>query len=686
MSREARGRLKQNEAAAIRRVARARPYAPPLRHPDATIQPWATPPPDNGHPLYANVNAARSFYAEHGPECLRGIDEGQRLHFIEPMPPVYVAPFQEPPERQRFLLAEVRQLVRNRAVAEAGAPPHFCGAVFTVDKIDEHGNVTFRFTYDATILNAFLAYTGYPMEDVSVTLALVRRGDEMVTADASGAYFHNWMHPDDVKFLGFSLVDEQNVLRFFNFLVPPFGLGPSGLYWWRLFFVSIRRLRRMGHRVTFFGDDCLGTASAGCAPALSRDIKRTLEQAGVTTNAKSRWEPSAGQVHIGYFIDLNAWQLHIRARRVRKAITSVTDFLGGAWTRRRAMRLGLRLVSMAIVLGATVFLYTRRLFLVGSADHLDAIDPEPDRDAVGSDLRYLVELLHSNPSRRISGEIRRVDFIIASDASATGIGGVDGGGQISARALTTAEREESSGLREARGISFNIRVRRHALHNLSVVTLCDNEACSSALRYGSRTSEMHAVSTRLDMYCRRHGIEHTVRWVPRTTPSIELADAVSRFNATDTHDWALTATTYIDICRRANVTPDLDCFADEANTKCQRFVSRFACGGVAIDALTAPLDRLATVIYACPPPPLALRFLSRLPFAVPVLVVLPRWPAAVWMPHVATPNFRPRRGVTIVHEFAADGAINAGPNGPPRFFEQSKRLRFVAALFHATSE
>lgn len=680
-SRDARARLKRDEAAAIRREAHARRYSPPTR--STVIAPWPLPEPAQGYPLHANVVAARAFYAEHGPECLPGIDHGQRLQFSEPMPRIYVPPYNEAPARQEFLVSEVRKLMRNRVVAETNGPPHFCGAVFTVDKVDEHGNVTFRFTYDATILNAFLTYKGYPMEDISVTLALLRAGDLIVTADASGAYFHNWMHPDDVKFLGFSLVDDQGVTRFFTFLCPPFGLGPSGLYWWRLFFVSIRRLRALGHRVTFFGDDMLGAAAAAAARRLSTDAQSTLRDAGITTNAKSRWEPSPQQVHIGYYIDLDTWLLHIRSRRIRKTIASAHDFIDGAWTRRRAMRLALRLVSMSVVLGATAFLYTRRLFAVGDGKRLDATDPDPNRDEVSSDIRYLIHVLEKNPSRRISGEIRRFDFVISSDASATGIGGVDERGGVSARALTSLERTASSGQREACGISFNVRVRGHTLNGLSVVILCDNKACSSALRFGSRVPDLHNVSVGLDKYCRWHDIQLSVVWAPRTILPIELSDAVSRFNALDTHDWHISDRTYAEICRRARVTPDLDCFADEANTRCERFVSRFPCGGVTVDALTAPLAELGSTLYACPPPTVALQFLSRLPLRAPILVVLPRWPKAVWFPHVCSPNFRPRRGVTIVHAFCADGAVVAGPNGTPPFLEPRMRAHFFVAMFQA---
>jgi len=335
---------------------------------------------------------------------------------------------------------------------------------------------------------------------------------------------------------------------------------------------------------------------------------------------------------------------------------------------------------MAPVLGNTAFLHTRAFFSPALESHgWDTEIPTP-ADVVSS-ARHLDTVLRPRPARAISGAAREPTHVLASDASAVGIGVVFRGGGSAARSFTAGEAAESSTHREAGGISFAVRVRAAEHAGGKLVAYCDNKGARSVIMYGSHDPRLQRIATGLAAFCHRHDIELIVVWAPRATGCIDAADGVSRTPQEDIHDWALTQHAARRLFAQANVQPDLDAFADANNTKCPRFVSWQAdVGCSAVDATSAPLSLLSrTAIYACPPPPLLTAFIARLPFARPTILVVPRWENTAWFCMLFSGNWRPHTGVVLLDVLDMTTATTLGPIGRPAY-ALSPRSRLVAVL------
>ena len=469
--------------------------------------------PDSGdQPAYERVAAAAAFYRERC-DFTHDLVEGHSLQFKELPPPVCLKPYPQTAPQQAYLRERALLLERRRYIRRRTGPAYFSLAVFCVDKVAADGSATFRFVWDGTFLNAFLTYTTYTLEDIAVVMSLMQRGGYAITCDAEDAYYSCRMHPSHTRYLGFSTREADGSISYYEWLAAPFGLGPSGFFWSRLLGVAIREGRRRGWRMSFYGDDIVTLHHRrSVLAAISTELQQLLKDAGIRTNAKSVWSPTSTFEHIGYELCSDAWTIRIRARRNEKALSGLSGLAAGATTTRRQLaQSGSRVLSMAPVLGNTAFLHTRAFFSPALESHgWDTEIPTP-ADVVSS-ARHLDTVLRPRPARAISGAAREPTHVLASDASAVGIGVVFRGGGSAARSFTAGEAAESSTHREAGGISFAVRVRVAEHAGGKLVAYCDNKGARSVIMYGSHDPRLQRIATGLAAFCHRHDIELIVVW------------------------------------------------------------------------------------------------------------------------------------------------------------------------------
>ena len=639
-----------------------------------------------GHPAFEHVNV--EWFRIHEPSLCESITDGWRLEFTTPIPRVFIPPYSQTAEQQTFIYDKVESAVSRGYAVECRQPPWVCLPVFCVPKVDADGLDTWRLAWDATILNAFLRYTGYRQEDITVLLSLLRRGSVGITADVANAYYCNRIHRDDVQYMGVSVKQPNTQIKYYTFLAAQFGLGPAGLFFNKLLFPIVRHIRSLGHKITFYGDDLNGVADGHSEGLpLSALMRKTLRDAGVAWNLKGSWEPRTSWEHIGYAVDTAAWTLRVKRRRRVKMVESLQALATATTaTRRETTRAAARVTSASLVLGNTASLYTRGLYSHGDPDRLDRPVPFAEHETLLRSIRFVIGIIEADPSRPITGaehHLPRARMI--TDASAVGIGVVDQHGFVGARALTSEEATESSTLREVLGVAAGLRIKLLHTRDCTLYAYCDNKGVRSVIMTGSKVPKLQRLALDIDQRCRQNGVVLVVIWAPRTEWCVQMADLASRLPALDTHDWRVSASVYKSIIRRSGVCPTIDLFADEHNSKCVAFVGRFPSGSpnqAATDAMTMPTVAGHDAAYACPPPPLILQFLARLPLAVPVVLIVPKWRDAIWLPLICSPNGRPLKGIVMLHEFAAASGIVLGPVGAPKFLE-SRSLRFFACLMPA---
>ena len=320
---------------------------------------------------------------------------------------------------------------------------------------------------------------------------------------------------------------------------------------------------------------------------------------------------------------------------------------------------------------------------------MDRPMPFEERKALLWSIHCLIETIEADPSRLITGTEHHLPRArMVTDAGAVGVGVVDQHGIFGARALTIEEATEPSTLREVLGAATGLWIKLLRARNCTLYAYCGNKGVRSATMAGSKVPKLQRLALGIDQRCRKNGVAPIVIWAPRAGWRVQMADLASRLPTLDAHDWSVSQTMYEPIVRRSRVYPSVDLFADEHNSKCATFVGRFPSGSprqVAADAMTMPDLVGHDAAYACPPPPLILRFLARLPLTVPVVLILPKWKDAVWLPIVCSPNGRPRKGIIMLHEFVAAVGIKLGPIGKPKFFENPS-LRFFAYLVPARAK
>ena len=122
----------------------------------------------------------------------------------------------------------------------------------------------------------------------------------------------------------------------------------------------------------------------------------------------------------------------------------------------------------------------------------------------------------------------------------------------------------------------------------------------------------------------------TPHWL--STKENVMADFLSRHQL---HQWEcqLSEDVFQLVIDNFHVSPTLDIFASKETKKLQRYMSWFPDpDAVARDALLHPWD---PVSYAFPPVPLILKALQKLEREkIRVVMILPKWPSALWWPHV----------------------------------------------------
>lgn len=274
-------------------------------------------------------------------------------------------------------------------------------------------------------------------------------------------------------------------------------------------------------------------------------------------------------------------------------------------------------------------------------------------------------------------------FLVASDASATGLGyvpifeipGTDPTFPAS-RPLTTSERAESSTARGMLGVEFSLRTNLTQYAEHSVVFMVDNKGCPVVVRRGSPVPRLQAIAICIGELVCLHKIDLHMVWVPRSLNS--LADTESRKFEDELHDWTISPLVFQELCSMIGWTPTIDLFATADNSQCERFYSRrHMFGSSGVNSCVALLPKHER-FYACPPLDRSIpKFISRLPAPFPLILVVPHWPSRFWYTTIL-----PRGGRLIANIPAT--SFNLGPNGRPYFLTAKQYdMTFDAFVFPA---
>lgn len=152
-------------------------------------------------------------------------------------------------------------------------------------------------------------------------------GDVLIYMDLKSGYDHFRLHKDMRKYFIVSVLLANGVVRYFRYVVLPFGWSKSNHWFCRLVNRAWTMVkRRFGYRVCSYVDDFAAVSSMG-RPATSRDflkaskvLNRLLKRYGITRHPiKGVWD-SGSQVitHLGFMIDTVRGTFGVSATKLDK--------------------------------------------------------------------------------------------------------------------------------------------------------------------------------------------------------------------------------------------------------------------------------------------------------------------------------------------------------------------------------
>ncbi|KAF8357402.1 hypothetical protein PRIPAC_92397 [Pristionchus pacificus] len=349
----------------------------------------------------------------------------------------------------------------------------------------------------------------------------------------------------------------------------------------------------------------------------------------------------------GYEIDLSEGIVSLSRDRIDSALERLQHLreVESLTVRDRNCAIGC-IMAASLVLGDRASLLSRALLhtvavhqkLSLSSSTSIPLSPS-ERDEVD---RWIRELAY----RAVRSFIEKpwhFDVRVETDASAIELGVVvrdtQRGTLNTSRNLTLSEREESSTLREVRAVDFAVRTFEKEWEGMNVLFMGDNQGAVSILRKGSMKPEINEVAQRVEEIRTRIRANFKFHWIPRELNTD--ADLASR--EVDRDDWSIQDWVVERAVKRWG-SPDIDMFADETNTKCERFVSRVPSrGALAVNAFGDPtLWRDRSLLWCVPPPSLLSQTLAWMRGTrAKGILGLPYWTSHPVFPSLFPSNFTP---------------------------------------------
>ena len=189
-------------------------------------------------------------------------------------------------------------------------------------------------------------------------------------------------------------------------------------------------------------------------------------------------------------------------------------------------------------------------------------------------------------------------YMIWTDASDIAGGYVDHNGHERTIYFNTIEMSMGIVIKEGLAILRYLEFNASKMRNKRILFYCDNEGVVGSFYNGSRNSHLNDIIRSINMLAINNNMIIAIFWV---STEIQKADKASR--TIDLKEEILSEQAYNIVCKY--LTPTLDCMATAANSKCDRYYSRFH-EDMALDKNFLTIKpNLDEILYCFPPKTLA---------------------------------------------------------------------------------
>ena len=395
-------------------------------------------------------------------------------------------------------------------------------------------------------------------------------------------YWQIAIHPDDRKFLGIHIVDEDGHYKFYQWNVLYLGLS-SAVHLFTMVLKPARiYIQSLGIRTLFYIDDTffVGKGELNCKE--NRDVAiNVLKSAGFIISEEKSKNPSPRLEFLGLEVCSTELSFFIPERKLLRIEQGGNNLLRlrKVQLRDAARWIGL-LISCSKAIGPTVRLRTRNFYCwlnrnvdVSSYNHHFPLDEESREE-----VEFWVKSIRNLNGYSFTPEltVSETRYTVVTDASSIGCFGfmIEDKYQILARRKFSAEEfKSSSTARELLALEAVYTSDNTAGLEGNVLHLTDNQAVCVIMEVGSKKPSLMKIVMNILRAAKEKNIKLRCEWRPRDHYLIQHADLGSR--SFDDSAISLNFESFLVITEFfADFQFDVDCMAQEWNKKANIFYSK----------------------------------------------------------------------------------------------------------------
>ena len=543
------------------------------------------------------------------------IIHGYSLPFIQHCPSFYAKNNASSRRNYDFVTEAIEDLLATNCIVEMETRPHCCNPL-TVSEGEK-----LRLVLDLRHVNKYLETRSFRYENIDTVRKMFRQGYYFCVFDLKSGYHHISVNPQHYKYLGFSWTYKSGIIRYFVFVVVPFGLATASYLFTKLVRPLVKKWRGAGIRcVVYLDDGIFGSQWRGSTSRQACIIETDLKEAGFTINEeKSILVPVQTAVWLGFLINTIDYTFSVPQGKIERLITSITKVMRHKYgSARDIAKIAGSIISMGPGIGQLTRLFTRKMYsFIDESSMWD--EKRVFNGGIINELNFWAKNLNvvNGYSIKNNHAITKVVYTDASDYAYGGYIVQRCGNQIAHGSFQQDEREKS----------FASELVHH-----TVLWHSDNTNVARIISNGSSKDELQELALDIFETSMKYDIKIIPKWIPREEN--QIADSISKYH--DTDDWGIDGETFQYLQQQfGNFT--IDRFADSDNRKVYRFDARFFCPGVEnVNTFTSEWGNEFS--WLCPPIGMIGDTLQHAKICkCRAVLLIPEWKSAYFWP-LLTPN------------------------------------------------
>lgn len=557
------------------------------------------------------------------------IVNGYRIPFYTTPPSAHLRNNRSALNHSDFVEEAINDLLIRGLVVECTEQP----IVINPLTVSIQNNGKKRLILDLRHVNHHLWKCSVKFEDIRTAMQFIQANYHCFLFDIHSAYHHIDIYEPHTAYLGFAWTFENKV-KFFKFLVLPFGLSSACYIFTKVTRPLIKKWRGEGKLILMYLDDGLGThQDENICYEMSVQVKQDLIDSGfVPKPEKSTWLPTKTLTFLGYYVDTGKAILKIPDERLKKLFSTIevveSCILRGKDIpiRTVASFVG-QIISMSYVIGNVAYIMTKSISMDIMSAHSWNVSIRLSENSVNQ-VKFWKDNIKDVNYKHFNSD-QSCNTIVYSDASGTGFGGyiVQNPKSTAHGMWSNIDAQRSSTWKELTAVKLVLLSLLEFLKGKRIKWFTDNQNVVSIVKKGSMKADLQDIALVIFNTCLKYNLSLEVEWIPRIEN--EKADYISRI--IDYDDWGVAEHLflYLDSLWGPH---EIDWFASDHNYKLPVFYSRYwNVYSMGIDAFT--VDWQGINGWFVPPVCLLLRVLKYIRQCRAYgTVVLPLWKSASFWP------------------------------------------------------